>query len=143
MSNISFLTAVIMVIGAIFRGRQLPAILDFSTLTITRWSRTINHTIISYLDLKNIPIDTTIMILHQLEVKNIANVTFLTVVIGAISGVNNAKHLGFASTLSITGWSRTLNYSFISCIDLKNIPIDTKIMILHQIEVKILPILHF
>ena len=39
--------------------------------------------------------DTKIMILHQIEVKNIANITFLTAVIGAISGVTDAQHLEF------------------------------------------------
>ena len=73
----------------------MPNTLNLSILTITEWSRSLHYSFISCLDLKNIAIDTKIMISHQIEIKNIANVTFLMAIIGAISEVVNAQHLGF------------------------------------------------
>ena len=44
--------------------------------------------------------------------QNVAIITLLAAVIGAILGVANARHLGF-SIMTMTGWSMTLKDSFI------------------------------
>ena len=85
---------------------------------------------------KNIPIDTKIMMLHQIKVKIWLLLQFWQLFLESFRVTPMFVILNY-HILTMSGSSITLKYNVIWCLDPKNIPIDIKIMILHQTEVKI------